>query len=540
METPNSPDKQSYVNSAVQYVKSRSGAWNLAALVLILAFVYLVSLPTLRSPDIDDLDSAHHLVDGYFFRDLIVDHPVRHLEQYALNYYKQYPAMGFIFWPPFFSLVLGLFCLVGGVHVLTARICLFFFGLVFSWSLYAILRKRFSIWLSLCATIAAIVMPGLAWDFNQIMLEMPALAMMCLAVLAYQHVVEHLEERTSIGRALLCGCCCAAVIYTKQPAWFIYPALMVDFLLLHRRFVAKLEVLATIATTFLLCIPLVVFTLTYGRADLSQAVIQDPRLKVVLNNHYLARWSVAAWTFYPNYALQLVNPVILAGLAGAIVLAFLSFRFRREYTLWLTWFVLGYLTLSYYDNRRPRFAAFWWPSLIILGAGFLWVVMQRVPRKWAWTLPLLILLPVPFQLREDWHTDYTDYRGVQPPIDELFALGNPGNVLAFGYDKQIFVAIIREHDLDRQVHIVRGERLLASGLTMADACKRYRIGTVLVELAPTDSTDVLQDLSNPSLFKPIESSSFLRRGVTMRVLGYRYTGPVDATMADVPLSKDLL
>jgi hypothetical protein len=261
---------------------------------------------------------------------------------------------------------------------------------------------------------------------------------------------------------------------------------------------------------------------------------------MALNNHYLPRWSVEAWTFYPNYALSLVNPTILLCLAGAIVLAFLSYRFRREYTLWLAWFVLGYLTLSYYDNRRPRFAAFWWPSLIILGAGFLWVVMQRVPRKWAWALPVLILLPVPFQLRENFETDYTDYRGVQPPIDELFAQGDPGNVLAFGYDKQIFVAVIREHDLDRKVHIVRGERLLASGLTLADACKRYRIGTVLLELAPSDSMDGFQDLSNSSLFKPIESSSFLRRRVTIRVIGYRYLGPIDATMADVPLSKDLL
>jgi hypothetical protein len=369
---------------------------------------------------------------------------------------------------------------------------------------------------------------------------MPTLAMMCLATLAYLHVVDHLEEKSSIGRGLLCACCCAAVIYTKQPAWFLYPAMGIDFLLLHRRFVAKLEVLIVVGTTFVLCLPLVAFTLTYGRADLSQAVIQDPRLKVVLNNHYLPRWSIAAWTFYPNYALSLVNPTVLLLLVGAIVLAVLSYKFRREYTLWLAWFALGYLTLSYYDNRRPRFAAFWWPSLIVLGAGFMWVLMEKVPRKWAWTLPVLLLLPAPFQLYENFHTAYTDYVGVQPPIAELFALGDPGNVLAFGYDKQVFVAVIREHDPDRKVHIVRGERLLATGATLADVCKRYRIQTVLIELTPTDSMDEYKELSNTSLFTPIEKSSFLRRNIPMPVLGYRYLGPIDATMADIPLSKDLL
>lgn len=540
MDKPQAAQRHTFIDPIIRYGRSRSGAWNILALALILACVTIVSLPNLHSADVDDLDSAHHLVDGYFFRDLIVDHPFDHLPAYVLSYYKQYPAIGFIFWPPFFSLVLGLFCLVGGVHVLTARICILFFGMVFAWSFYAILRRRFPVWLSFAATVAAISMPGVAWSLNEIMLELPTLAVMCVAVLAYLHVVDHLEEKTSIGRALLCACCCAAVIYTKQPAWFLYPALMIDFVLLHRRFIAKAEVLVAVATTAVLCVPLALFTLKFGRADLSQAVIQDARLKTVLNNDYLPRWSIEAWTFYPKHALLLVNPVVLVLLAGAIVLAILSSRFRRENALWLGWFGLAYLTLSYYDNRAPRYATFWWPSMVVLAAGVLWMVMERVPRRWAWTLPLLLLLPVPLEIQQEWRTDYTDYRGVQPPITELFAQGDPGNVLAFGYDKQVFVAIIREHDLDRKVHIVRGERLLASGLTLAEICKRYRIGTVLVELAPSDSTNGLHGLFDRSLFTPIEESGFLRRGVAIHVLGYRYLGPIDATMADVPLSKDLL
>ena len=107
MDTQAVPQKHNFIDSGVRYGKSRNGAMNLLALVTILACVIVVSLPTVTSPDIDDLDSAHHLVDGYFFRDLIVDHPVSHLESYALGYYKQYPAMGFIFWPPFFRLFSG-------------------------------------------------------------------------------------------------------------------------------------------------------------------------------------------------------------------------------------------------------------------------------------------------------------------------------------------------------------------------------------------------------------------------------------------------
>ena len=525
--------------SLLVYLRSSLFSWEILALAIVLIFVFLVSRPNLFNPDIDDLDSAHHLMDGYFFRDLIVDHPYRHLPAYALNYYKQYPAMGFIFWPPLFPFVLGLFCLVGGAHVLTARICIAFFGVVFSFAIYAILRRRLTVWLSLCATIAAITMPGIAWSYNEVMLELPAIAVMCLAVLSYFSVVDHLNERSSIGRGLLCGVCCAAVIYTKQPGWFLFPALGLDFLLWYRRFLRKFEVLIAISATVVFCAPLTLFTFTYGRANFSQAVLDDPRLSRVLHNAFSPRWSLEAWTFYPKLAASLVNPVVALLVIGAIVLAILSRNYLREQTLWLSWFLFAYLTFSYYDNRQARFATFWWPCWVVLSAAFLAGLMNRLPRKWAWTLPLLFLMPVPWQMREVRETDFTDYRQVQPPIAALFQSGNPGNILLLGQDGQVLVALLREHDLDRTVHLIRGDRLVKDGQKVADICKKYRIRTLLVRLSGSNSVDQFSDVSNRSLFVPIEQNFYLKRGVVVRLLAFRYIGPVDEKTAEVSLSHDL-
>jgi hypothetical protein len=526
--------------SLLVYLRSRLFNWDILALAVLLTFVFLISRPNLFSPDIDDLDSAHHLMDGYFFRDLIVDHPFGHLPSYTVNYYKQYPALGFIFWPPLFPLVLGLFCLVGGAHVLTARMCIAFFGVMFSFAIYAILRRRLSVWLSLCATIAAITMPGIAWSYNEVMLELPAIAMMCLAVLAYFSVVDHLDERSSIWRGLLCGVCCAAVIYTKQPAWFLFPALGLDFLLLHRRFLRKLEVVIAIVATFVLCAPLTFFTFTYGRANFAQAVLDDPRLSRVLHNAFSPRWSFAAWAFYPKLAASSVNPAIVFLVVGVIVLAVLNRHYIREQTLWLGWFFFAYLTLSYYDNRQARFATFWWPCWVVLAAAFLAVIMNRMPRKWAWILPLFLLLPVPWQMREVWQTDFTDYRQVQPPIAALFESGNTGDILVFGQDKQVLVALVREHDLGRTVHLIRGDRLVRDGQKVADICRRYRIGTVLVTLSGPDSWDQMADVSSPFLFTPIEHNLYFKRGMMIRLLAFHYHGPVDENAAEVSLSHDLL
>ena len=47
----------------------------------------LVSWYTLHNQNIEGLDQAHHIMDGMFFRDLIVDHPFSHLKDYGLHYY---------------------------------------------------------------------------------------------------------------------------------------------------------------------------------------------------------------------------------------------------------------------------------------------------------------------------------------------------------------------------------------------------------------------------------------------------------------------
>jgi hypothetical protein len=509
------------------------------AVLALLLVTLAVALPSLRSTGIDDLDSAHHLMDGYFFYDLFRAHPHSHLQQYVTHYYKQYPALGFIYWPPFFPFVLGIFCLVFGTHIFTARLCLLFFGAVFGVSFYAILRRSLPVWLSLTATVAAITVPGITWSFNKIMLELPTLAVMCVAVLAFYLVMDHREDGTSVSRGLLCGAACAAVVYTKQPAWFLYLALLVEALR-HRRIFRKPEAWIVVAVTAVLCLPLVLFMLKFGHADLAESVGNNIKF---MGHSTLPRRSIASWVFYPALAWPLLNPLVWLLACGALVLAFLRPAFRRNHALWLAWFVFAYLTFSFYGNKDARYATFWWPAWIALAAACLQYVSLKVPRLYRFYLPLLFLLPVPWQLVNSWHQDYTDYRGEHPVVDNLFAKGSPGNVLVFGKDEQTFVALIREDDPGLQVHVLRGDSLLSDGLSVGDMCREYRIRTILVELPPLSTLAAypgLQTLSGTPQFDPLPNGEFRRRGIPIRVIEFRYTGPMDPVMADVPLSGRLL
>lgn len=513
----------------------RIAPWCVLALL-----VLVVSLPNLRSGNIDDLDSAHHLMDGYFFYDLLHGHLHGNPMHSALAYHKQYPALGFLFWPPLVPFVLGLFDLVLGPHVLTARVCWLCFGLIFAGSFYELLRREVGQWMALAAACSLVTLPGIFWSFNQVMLELPTLMFMMLAVLAVRWMADRAEAPTSYGRAALVAAACAAVIYAKQPAWFLYPALLLVVFsnpLLRR----KRETYVGMGLIALFCIPLVIYTLKFGHADLAQSVGNNTQL-IMPTYHSTARWSFAAWSFYPKFAWRLLNPIVLLLGLGGIVLAF-NRNFRQRHLLWVAWLVFFYLTFSFYDNRLARHATFWCPAWVALAAACLEWFVRRMSAPGMRLAPVVLVLPILWQLPQDLRGRYSDFRDERPIIAGLYAnQQDPGNVLLYGPDKQTFVALIREYDTQRRDTAIRGERLLKDD-TIADVCRRYRVGEVVLEFAPGDGIaehPELQGLHDSSVFQPEFDRSYDRRGQQMTVLGFRYTGPKDATMAPIPLSNDLL
>ena len=506
--------------------------------LIIIVMAFLVSHPSWRNQGVDDLDSAHHLMDGYFFRDLFVDHPSHALRSYLFNYYKQYPALGFVFWPPFIPAVFGAFCIFGGPHVLVIRACMFGFGLLFSASYYSLLRRQYSKLLSLIGVLALMAVPGMIWSFNEVMLELPTLAMMCVAALAYFTFTDRIDESGAYIRSFGLALACAAVIYSKQPGWFLYCAFAFHFLVCHRIHIRRREVWFAVALTILLCTPLLIFTLYFGRANLGQSIGNSTN-HIMAQYKSIPRWSWAAWTYYPRLAPSLLNPaIVLATLAGLLI-SIRNPKALRANALWISWFFFAYLTFSYYDNRLPRHATFWWPAWIALALAGIHYVTQSFSLSVRMLAAGLILVPVPMEIRAAWRSDYTDYNAIQEPIARIFSAGQPGNVLVFGQDQQVLTAVIREHDTTRAVHVVRGTRLLASDSDLQRICKLYRIGTLLVEDDGNSAQAVLAAVSASPNIKLISRSTMLRRGTPVAILQFHYTGPIDLHMADVVLSNRL-
>jgi 4-amino-4-deoxy-L-arabinose transferase-like glycosyltransferase len=508
------------------------------SILFLTVFAVLVSLPGLRSTNIDDLDSAHHLMDGYFFHDAFRDHPTS--AGYVIQYYKQYPALGFGYWPPLFPLSLGLLTSVAGDHVLVGRACMLLWGVAFTLAFYFLLRRQLPSWLSFCAAISCITVPGMIWSFNEIMLELPTLAVMCIALLLYLHARDQVNEPTSTLRGLGTGVALAAVIYAKQPAFFLYLAILFD-VLATPALLRKKETWISVATLVFLAIPLAIFTLKFGHANIAQSVGSGTDT-IMAGYKTSPRWSLATWSYYPGIAGSSLNFVVIVLGIGGLVWSFLSRSFREANRLWLGWFAFFYLTFSYYDNRQPRHATFWWPAWIALAAAALYVIINRSRRTVALLLPSIFLLPVPFQLVQARQKDFSDYHDQMPIVKQLFREGDPGNILLLGPDKQTWVPFIREFDSAREVHVLRGETLMEAGMPLQDILQKFRIGTVLMEV-PSDPAGEIQELQSemttldnmPNLVRK-DDAHFARRGRDVRVLQYRYTGIKDEVMSDVPLS----
>ena len=206
----------------------------LVVLAILIGCLLVVAKASLLNPQLGGLDEAHHVMDGIFFHDLFTDLPFSELKSYPYNYYKQYPALGFLFWPPFFPAIEGIVFMVSGIDLLSAQISILLFAILLSACFYLILRKQMPLLPALAGTVLLISTPGLYQYFNVVMLEVPTLAMMALTLLIYSNITDASPNARRWWHWQLLAVVAAMSLYTKQTAFILFPAILLDLLLNHR------------------------------------------------------------------------------------------------------------------------------------------------------------------------------------------------------------------------------------------------------------------------------------------------------------------
>ena len=496
--------------------------------------------PSLLRQEIDGIDEAQNLMGGWFFVDFLHDLPLAHPLEYGFEYYAQYPALGFVFWPPLFHFVEGLFFLVFGFSLVVGRVCLASYAVGLGCGVVAVAKSRMgSLWAALTAGLILTV-PLLAQLQNQMLLEIPALAMMMALVWLYVRMIER-GGWQGWQEAALVALAAAAAIYTKQTTFFLPLGLAVHMSLVRPRLWRDGRSWLAGGLTVLLCLPLAWFTWKYGAANLAQSVGNLGNIFVPA--HRVApRWSWAGWTYYVRIAPEVLGIGYWVLAAGAVVCVAQRRKFWGRSLLWLVVIGVWYLVFSFFDNKQPRFTAFVLPFIILLGIEWLAELTSERPSWWtAAAAGLALVLAV--QMVQAVRQQYVGFSGMEPIVRRLLEENGPGHIAYFGHYRQMFVPFVRAYDPDRQIYVLQGDDITEDAGDLLRACRDFRVRWLLLDAPRTGKafgSELEETIASHREFQFIREETFGTPHFQVPLMIYEYLGPVAEQMKPVPLRSETL
>ncbi len=392
-------------------------------------------------------DAPRHALNGAFVKDFVAAMPWHDPKGWAVDYYLKYPALTILFYPPLFYFVEAVAFALLGVSHFVAQATVSLFVLLLAIAAYAFVRLDFPRWSALGASLLVVGGPEAAFWGRQVMLDVPAYAMLVTGAYFYARSFRR-ERPRELYSALVAV---LAAIYIKLTAAFIVPVLAAHFVACKRgetfrnRHVVAAAILGIIGM-----LPAIVLTIKFGAINVQS---------VAGRADDLPRTSLAAWLFYveaiPGY-LGYVGTVLAACGLGLVL-------WRRPAPLdprlaWLLvgWLAFGYLFFSLIAVRETRHGMMLAFPLTVFAV----VAVHRVLRFPAASIAVVGLGAVTFLYslafcpppRIEGYAEIADYVAQHAPKD--------GVVLFSGYRDGNFVFDLRTHQERRDISTIRADKLL--------------------------------------------------------------------------------
>jgi hypothetical protein len=290
-------------------------------------------------------DAPRHALNGVFIKDFVTAHPLGDPVGWAINYYLRRPALTIMFYPPFFyGIEAAAFALFGVSHLI-AQSTVALFVLLLAASVYVFARNVMAPLPAAGAALLAIGIPETAFWARQVMLDIPAYALIVTSACFLVNYLKYAKPRAIyLAAALL-----LAAIYTKYNAGFVAPAFAIAFVATkgsafwRDRHALIAAVLAAVGL-----IPAIVIILKFGTQNL--ASVSGLQGSLPLN-------SLACWLFYLEALPGQMGIVVAALAVGGLVLCakrFLAGQDRRIHGLLLAWSGIGYLFFTLISLKESR------------------------------------------------------------------------------------------------------------------------------------------------------------------------------------------
>jgi 4-amino-4-deoxy-L-arabinose transferase-like glycosyltransferase len=456
----------------------RTNIYDVGAAVFLFAVIGALYIALPKHGDIWWSDASRHALNGAFVLDFMRAMPFRHPVAFAYDYYRQWPALTILFYPPLFYVPLAAVYAVAGVSEASALATELAFLLALAWGAYRLSRQ----WLEPVSAVAVALLligaPELLFWGRQIMLDVPSYAFLIWAADAHLRYLK-----TGSHRALFVAVICAVLaIYTKYNAAFFVGVMAIS--LVSTRGVRSLfdrTVLWAMALGIILLVPLVAVFFAFSAFNLAQAATASAG--------EAGRWSVAGLTYYASIMRSVVSWPTLA-LAGIYVLA-LPFaprlRLPRTDALFLlVWVIGGYAFYAMIEVKEPRHILFITYPIALAAI----LLLDRTLARFSWrsAVPFALACGVFAVTVATRPAPYIT--GMREAAEDVARLAPPESDVAFwGRADGAFIFALRAYTDRRDLDVVRLDKILFRGLAVS-----FARGFTETDLTPEQLTATLQKL----------------------------------------------
>ncbi|MEZ6130321.1 MAG: UDP-N-acetylglucosamine 2-epimerase (non-hydrolyzing) [Planctomycetaceae bacterium] len=319
-------------------------------------------------------DANRHAMTSVFFRDLLTDMPLDHLRQYAEDYYRQYPALGLLIWPPLFHGVVGVLMLVFGTSVWVPRLFVFFCFTVAAVCLYRVCRRRMSSMQSELTVVTFSLLPMIFVYSRHIMLEMPTLALCMVSIERFDAWLSQQRVRNLYFAAIAAS----LAALTRFDAVVLLPTLlaMACFEGRWKRLFTP-HILSAAATAIILLAP------TYYVIWKEMGDLHVRQAAESVSGTTSQMFRSGALTFYPGKIHEQTGWPVVVFLALGLIAAFRK-EHRSAAGVFYAILVGTYLTFTPLAELKPRHTIYWLPAIAwfaSVGAIELSAGLQKLTRR---------------------------------------------------------------------------------------------------------------------------------------------------------------
>lgn len=418
-------------------------------LIILLCIVVLVlSAKGITDESVVDMngDMPNYLMNGAFFYDLVRDLSITDPLGYAYRYYARYPALSLGHHPLLLGVAEVPFYAIFGISVFSARLTIILFMLLAAIFWFLLISSVYDETVAFLSSLLFVTTPYIVKFSRIVMSEIPTLALLIIATYFFYKYCELDKKKYALASAISW----TLSVYAKHIAVFMFPVFFI-YLLIKKgiRSIIRKELIISYIIIIVLVLPLVFISLKFAQTHV--AMVTEKTLSDRLSLSYFSHLIEILWKYH------LTPPVLVLSLISIFVSLY---RKDNRIILFLFWTLGCYMLVIYLALLRPRDTIYLIPVFSLFAST---TVNLSIHRTWKVFISTLLLVIIGYQFAIAFRLDPVYADGYEQAARYVTENKKGDSVLYSGVnDTGYFIFFIRKHDTNRDLIVLRANKILAT------------------------------------------------------------------------------